>query len=81
MNEGIEYFLLVGIPFLLFFCCCCPCRKLGSSGRKISNGGWHPPLFIAITRKLCGTQEKQIGTQEEQIEKVIESPHSIHPIV
>ena len=58
MNELLEAFLYLFLPFLGIVCCCCPMRKRGHDpdGSTICDDEWNPPLCWTLLVTRCGTR-------------------------
>ena len=58
MNELLEAFLYLFLPFLGIVCCCCPMRKRGHDpdGSTICDDGWGQPLCWVLLETRCLTR-------------------------
>ena len=58
MNELMEAFLYLFLPFLAIVCCCCPMRKRGHDPDEstICYDGWSPPLCWVLLETRCLTR-------------------------
>lgn len=58
MNELLEAFLYLFLPFLAIVCCCCPMRKRGHNTDEstVCDDGWGQPLCCMLLETRCLTR-------------------------